>query len=149
MLCAICVCPVAISWWRHQMEAFPPYRPFVRGIHRSPVNSPHKGQWRGALMVSLIYAWINDWINNRKAGDLGRHRAHYDGTVMLNEKYATAYMHTAWRYGLIISIVHLSCWHHDMETHSDRPHRPSMDAPHKRKLMRSFDIFLTVRLNKL
>ena len=26
--------------WKH----FPPYWPFVRGIHRSTVNSPHKGQ---------------------------------------------------------------------------------------------------------
>ena len=39
------------TWWLHQMETdFPRYWPFVRGIHRSPVNSPHKGQWRGALM---------------------------------------------------------------------------------------------------
>ena len=30
---------------------------FVRGIHRSSVNSPHKGQWRGALTYSLICAW--------------------------------------------------------------------------------------------
>ena len=44
--------------WKH----FPRYWPFVRGIHRSPVNSPHKGQWRGALMFSLICAWINDWV---------------------------------------------------------------------------------------
>ena len=29
---------------------FPRYWPFVRGIHRSPVNSPHKGQRGGALM---------------------------------------------------------------------------------------------------
>ena len=36
--------------WKH----FPRYWPFVRGIHRSPVNSPHKGQWRGALMFTLI-----------------------------------------------------------------------------------------------
>ena len=36
--------------------------PFVRGIHRSPVNSPHKGQWRGALMFSLICAGINGWV---------------------------------------------------------------------------------------
>ena len=36
--------------WRH----FPRYWPFVRGIHRSPVKSPLKGQWRGALMFSLI-----------------------------------------------------------------------------------------------
>ena len=38
------------TWWRHQMETFPRYWPFVRGIQRWPVNSPHKGQWRGALM---------------------------------------------------------------------------------------------------
>ena len=49
---------------------------------RSPVNSPHKGQWRGALMFSLICAWINGWVNNREAGDLRRHRADYDVIVM-------------------------------------------------------------------
>ena len=42
---------------RHQMKTFPCYRPFVWGIHRSPVNPPHKGQWRGALIFSLICAW--------------------------------------------------------------------------------------------
>ena len=63
-------------------EYFPRYWPFVRGIHRSPVSSPHKGQWRRALMVSLICAWISGWVNNRKAGDLRCHRAHYDVTVM-------------------------------------------------------------------
>ena len=56
--------------------------PLLRGIHRSPVNSPHKGQWRGALMFSLISAWINCWVNNRGAGILRRHRAHYDVIVM-------------------------------------------------------------------
>ena len=64
--------------WKH----FPRSWSFVRGIHRSPVNSPHKGQWRGALMFSLMCAWINRWVNNREAGDLRRHRAHYDVTVM-------------------------------------------------------------------
>ena len=64
--------------WKH----FPRYWPFVRGIHRSPVNSPQKGQWHGALMFSLICAWINIWVNNREAGYLRRHRAHYDVTVM-------------------------------------------------------------------
>ena len=64
--------------WKH----FPRNWPFVRGIHRSPVNSPHKGQWRGALMFSLICVWINDWVNNRKAGDLRRYRCHYDVIVM-------------------------------------------------------------------
>ena len=47
-------------------KQFPLYWLFVRGIHRSPVNSPHKGQWRGALMLSLICAWINGWVNNRE-----------------------------------------------------------------------------------
>ena len=63
-------------------KPFPRYKPFVRGIHRSPMNSPHKGQWRGTLMFSLICAWIKDWVNNREAGDLRRYRAHYDVTVM-------------------------------------------------------------------
>ena len=49
--------------WKH----FPRYWPFLLGIHRSTVNSLHKGQWRGALMFSLIYAWTNDWVNNRDA----------------------------------------------------------------------------------
>ena len=66
-----------IRWKR-----FPRYWPFVRGIHRSPVKSPHKGQWHGALMFSLIWATINDWVNNGEAGDLRRHRAHYDVNVM-------------------------------------------------------------------
>ena len=47
-----------------------------------PVNSPHKGQWRGALMFSLICVWINGWVNNRGAGDLRRCRGHYDVIVV-------------------------------------------------------------------
>ena len=65
--------------WKH----FPRYWPFVRGIHRSPVNFPHNGQWRGALMFSLICVWLNDWENNREAGDLRRYRTHYDVIVMI------------------------------------------------------------------
>ena len=64
--------------WKH----FPRYWPFVRGIHRSPVNSPHKGQWRGALMFSLICVWINGWVNNGKTGDWKRYRTHYVVIVM-------------------------------------------------------------------
>ena len=64
--------------WKH----FPRHWPFVQGIYRSPVNSPHKGQWRGALMFYLICVWRKDWINNRDAGDLKHHRAQYDVTVM-------------------------------------------------------------------
>ena len=74
-----------ISWfhddvikWKHILR----YWPFVQGIHRSLVNSPHKGQWRGALMFSLICTWKNGWVHNHEAGDLRCHRAHYDVTVM-------------------------------------------------------------------
>ena len=71
------------SWWRHQMEKkFPRYWPFVRGIHRSPVNSLHNGQWRGALVFSLICVWINSWANAGEAGDWRRYHAQYDVTVM-------------------------------------------------------------------
>ena len=60
-----------LSWfsWCYQMETFSRYWPFVRGIHRSTVNSPQKGQWHGALMFSLICAWMNGWVNTREAGD--------------------------------------------------------------------------------
>ena len=51
--------------WKH----FPRCGPFVRGIQRSPVNSSHKGQWRGALMFSLICAWTDSWENNGDADD--------------------------------------------------------------------------------
>ena len=72
------ICMMTSSKWKH----FPRYWPFVRGIHRSPVNSPHKGQWRGTLMFSLNCVWINGWVNNGETGDLRRYRAHYDVTVM-------------------------------------------------------------------
>ena len=62
-----------------KLKYFPRYWPFVRGNHRSMVNS-HQGQWRGALMFSL--AWINGWVSNREAGDLRRHRTYYDVIVM-------------------------------------------------------------------
>ena len=68
-----------------KLKHIPRYWPFVPEIHRSPVNSPQKGQWRGALMFSLICAWLNGWVNNREAGDLRRHRAHYD--VILTHVY--------------------------------------------------------------
>ena len=54
----------------------------MRGIHRSPVNSPHKGQWRWALTFSLICASINVWVNSREAGGLKRYCIHYDVTIM-------------------------------------------------------------------
>ena len=51
-------------------------------LARSPVNSPHKSQWRGALMFYLIWAWTNGWVNNGHAGDLRHHRSRHDVTIM-------------------------------------------------------------------
>ena len=81
---------------------------FVRGIHRSPVNSPHKGQWRGALMFSLICVWMNDWVNNREAGNLRRYRAHYDVIVMAKNllgKWGFAAPMTCNTYGVICALT--------------------------------------------
>ena len=61
--------------WKH----FPRYWPFVRRIHRSPVNSPQK-----ASDAELwCFLWINGWANNRETGDLRRHRANHDVIVMM------------------------------------------------------------------
>ena len=65
--------------WKHSPRNWP----FVWGIHRSPVDSPHKGQWLRALMFSLIRACTDGWVNDRGAGDLRHHRAHYDVTLMV------------------------------------------------------------------
>ena len=51
----------------------------------SPVTGEYPAKKPGTQIfrVSLICSWINDWVNNREAGDLRRHRAHYDVTVMI------------------------------------------------------------------
>ena len=67
------------------METFFALLALCAGNSSVSVNSPHKGQWRGALMFTLICARINDWVNNREAGDLRRHLDHYDVIVMRSE----------------------------------------------------------------
>ena len=52
---------------------------------------PTKKHWRGALMFSLISAWINSRLSNREAGDFRRHRANYDVTVMAILLYKRQY----------------------------------------------------------
>ena len=104
------------------MEKNPHYWPFVRGIHRSPVKSLHKGQWRGALMFSLICARINGWVNNRETGDLRRHRAHCDVIVM---SYIVQNFFHNFRTpdGSHERNTSLSRWHHWRSRHScDVPH---------------------------
>ena len=72
------------------METFSALLALCAGNSPVPVNSPHKGQWRGALMFTLICARINDWVNNREAGDLRRHLDHYDVSVMVDLTTAIA-----------------------------------------------------------
>ena len=79
-----------IKLWRHKRKTFPHYTPLWGVIHRSPVKFPHpltypprhKGQWRRALVFSLISAWTNSWLNNRDVGDLRHHRVYHVVTVM-------------------------------------------------------------------
>ena len=47
-----------------EWKPFLHYWPFVRGIPRSPANSPHKSQWHGALMFYLICTWTNGWVQS-------------------------------------------------------------------------------------
>ena len=88
LTCSQINCWHAIHWdsvpprWRHQMETFSALLVICAGDSPVPVNSPHKGQWRGALMFTLICVRINGWVNNREAGDLRRHRAHYNAITM-------------------------------------------------------------------
>ena len=88
--------------WKH----FPRNWPFVRGIHRSPVNSLHKGQWRGALVFYLSCVSINGWVNNREAGDLRGYRAHFVVGVMCKRKHISHWHLTRNIYTCMSSIVH-------------------------------------------
>ena len=70
------------SWWRHQMETSTALLALCAG--NSPVfgEFPSQRPVTRCFDVSLIYVWTNGWANIRDAGDLRRHRAHYDITVM-------------------------------------------------------------------
>ena len=80
-----------MTWWRHQMGIFSALLALCDGIHRSHLDSPHEGQWRRALMFSLICTWTNGQANNRETGNLRRHRAHYDASLMYEENISTRY----------------------------------------------------------
>ena len=63
----------------------------VTGCEGNPLvtgGSPHKVPWRRALMFSLICAWTNSFANNRDAGDLRYHHAHYEVNVMSRQPKA-------------------------------------------------------------
>ena len=100
--------------WKH----FPRNWPFVWGIHGSPVNSPHKRQWREALMFSLICTWTSGWVNNGKAGDL---RRHCDVTVM-------------------------GCWNRNIPVHIDQYHGWWYPASATTVLTRHYERILLISL---
>ena len=76
------------------METFSALLDLCAGNSPVPGEFPRIGQWRGALVFSLICASINGWVNNREAGDLRRDRAHYDVIVMKhNNDKGTIYTH--------------------------------------------------------
>ena len=74
-------------WWRHQME------PFSASLALCAENSPVIGEFPIAkssdaeLWFFFICPWMNGWVNNREAGDLTRHCAHYDVIVMHKCRY--------------------------------------------------------------
>ena len=69
------------TWWRHEMETFFPVTGTLWGefIGEFPSQKPVTRSFD----FSLIWAWTKVWANNRNAGDLWRHCAHYDVTVMI------------------------------------------------------------------
>ena len=64
------------------METFSALLAICAGNSPASGEFPAQGQWRGALMFSLICVKINGWENNREDGDLRRHRAYFDVIVM-------------------------------------------------------------------
>ena len=92
---------IGCSWWRHQMETHSALLALCAG------NSPVTGEFPAQRPVtrnfdgSFICAWINDWANNREAGDFRRHRAHYDVTVM----FWAYFTDDSWAHNQIIRIL--------------------------------------------
>ena len=53
------------------------------GEFTGPGEFPAQRPVTRSFDVLFICLWINDWVNNREAGDLRRYRAHYDVIVVL------------------------------------------------------------------
>ena len=93
--------------WRHsELQGRYSHRIMMTSSNRNIFHGESPAhQWRGALMFSMICAWISGWVNNHEADDLRRHCAHYDVTVMITvgwdaRPYATAYIITnGWERG--------------------------------------------------
>ena len=92
--------PIVIrsAWWCYQMETFSALLALFRGIQRSPVDSPHKGQYRGASMF-VICAWTNGWGNN----------SHYDVTGMTDRLDSQSQFTQKQDVPAILTSPHRSC----------------------------------------
>ena len=110
--------------WKHLSR----YWPFVRGIHRSPVNSTHKGQWRGALMFSLICG-LNKHLSKQSLGwwfetpsrPLWRHGN--------DQPCCSVRANNTENFNIPL------CW-----TLGRGTHQPSVDSPQKRPSVRKQDV---------
>ena len=72
------------TWWRHQMEN-------ILSV-TGPLWAESIGdRWILLTMSSDVELWcfllLNGWANSRDAGDLRRHRAHYDVTVIQSTQH--------------------------------------------------------------
>ena len=73
-------------WWRHQMETVSALLALCAG--KSPVSGEFPAQRQVTRSFDVFFDLrleINGWVNNREAGDLRRHRAHYNVIVMRDE----------------------------------------------------------------
>ena len=73
---------VLFTWWRHQMESFSALLAFCAGNSSVPGEFPSQRPVTRSFDVFFDLCWMNAWVNNREAGDLRRHRVHYDVIVM-------------------------------------------------------------------
>ena len=116
-------------------------------------------------MFSLICARTNRWVNNGEAGDLRRHRTHYDVIVMRICKYSgwfTCLVKVNYRkiralrtYNHTFALAtRYTWWRHQMETFSAwlafcaRNSPVTGEFPSQRTVTRSFDVFFDLRLNR-
>ena len=70
------------SWWRHRMETISAILDLCEGNTPITGGFPSQRPVTRSSDVCLIFASTNGWANNRDAGDLRRHRAHYDVTII-------------------------------------------------------------------
>ena len=77
---------ITTTWWCYQMETFSTLLALCAGISSVTGEFPSQRPVTRGFDVFFIYAWTNGWVNDRDAGDLRCHRAHYDVTVMMNTR---------------------------------------------------------------